>query len=426
MKKIHVFILTLCYCVLSQAYGQKAAIGFDNLQQKGDIPRLAWYSIPATETSLQRYQELKDAGITTSCTFFPSINEVEKALEIAHQVGIKLVISCPELKANPESTVKRFMKNEAVAGYFLRDEPSRSEFSELAQWVKRIQAIDSSHFCYINTLPIYAENWQFETLKEQDSLVSTTYKEYLTSYIKEVPVPFISYDAYCIIGDSLRANYYENLEIVAEEAKKVHKPFWAFALTTGSSVPVNFPPPTLAELRFQAYSILAYGAQCVQYFTYWTPNPEETGIWDFYKGPIGLDGKRSVTYDRLKQLNEEVGNLSGVFYRGRVLSVKHMGKSIPKGTQRLQKLPPGIKVLDTHGAGALVSTIENGNNIYTVIVNRSFTKVLPLTIYGDDGLKRVLKNGTIVPADLYSTSMEVDPGDVVIYAIARSVNDNRK
>ncbi len=223
--------------------------GAEKLPSKGTIPRLAWYSVPAKETNLQRYEELKEAGITINFSFFQSMADAEQSLNMAQKVGIKVVLSCPELRTEPEKTVKKFMNHPAIAGYFLRDEPSRSEFADLAKWAKRVQSVDDKHFCYVNTLPIYAENWQFETATEQDTLTSLTYREYLKTFIKEVPMQFISYDAYCIIGDSLRANYYENLEIMADECKQVGKDFWAFGLTTGSSLPVNFPPPTLAELR---------------------------------------------------------------------------------------------------------------------------------------------------------------------------------
>lgn len=391
--------------------------GAEKLPSKGTIPRLAWYSVPAKETNLQRYEELKEAGITINFSFFQSMADAEQSLNMAQKVGMKVVLSCPELRTEPEKTVKKFMNHPAIAGYFLRDEPSRSEFADLAKWAKRVQSVDDKHFCYVNTLPIYAENWQFETATEQDTLTSLTYREYLKTFIKEVPMQFISYDAYCIIGDSLRANYYENLEIMADECKQVGKDFWAFGLTTGSSLPVNFPPPTLAELRLQIYSILAYGAQGVQYFTYWTPGPEENNVWDFYKGPIGLDGKRTVTYDRLKQMNEEVKNLSGVFYGSKVLSVRHTGEATPKGTRRLSKLPEGIKVLDTNGASAAVSTLQNGKNTFVVVVNSSFKKSMQLTIFGDENLKKVLKDGTVVPASFYTSTMEVEPGDAAIYMI---------
>jgi len=37
------------------------------------------------------------------------------------------------------------------------------------------------------------------------------------------------------------------------------------------------------------------------------------------------------------------------------------------------------------------------------------------TIYGDESLKRVLKDGTVVPAGAYESSMELDPGDIAVY-----------
>ncbi|MBX2924501.1 MAG: hypothetical protein KF746_20035 [Chitinophagaceae bacterium] len=384
------------------------------LSSREEIPRLAWYSVPASEISEQRYRELKEAGITITFSFFSSQKDAERSLAMAERVGVKVLLSCPELKTDPEATARKFMKHPALAGYFLRDEPSRSEFEELGKWMRRIQSVDKDHFCYVNALPIYAENWQFEYPKEPDFAVATTYTDYLTAFIQHIPAPFISYDAYCIIGDSLRANYYENLEVVAKASQKVNKDFWAFALTTGSSEPVNFPPPTLAELRFQVYSILAYGAKGVQYFTYWTPPVNETP-WDFHLGPIGLDGKRTVTYDRLKKINEEVSKLSGVFAGGKVLSVRHIGKTIPKATTRLEDLPPGIKALEMYGAEALVSTIQNGDHTYTVIVNRSFKKEISLTALGDEGLQKVLKDGMIVPAGWYSSHLTIDAGDIAIF-----------
>ncbi|MBO9620790.1 MAG: hypothetical protein J7539_17335, partial [Niabella sp.] len=76
MKHIHLLMMVLCSCMLSQALAQKEAQGGqEQLPSKGSIPRLAWYSIPASATSLQRYQELKEAGITISFSFFSSLND---------------------------------------------------------------------------------------------------------------------------------------------------------------------------------------------------------------------------------------------------------------------------------------------------------------------------------------------------------------
>ena len=57
-----------------------------------------------------------------------------------------------------------------------------------------------------------------------------------------------------------------------------------------------------------------------------------------------------------------------------------------------------IKVLDTNGAPALVSVLENGENSFLVVVNKDFLNSLNLTVYGDESVKKVLKDGTLVPA----------------------------
>jgi hypothetical protein len=87
----------------------------ERVSTKGQIPILAWYSIPASETTVARYQEMKDAGITLQFTGFPDIEAMQKALDVAEKVGIKMVVSCPELKTEPEKTVRRFMIHPAIS-----------------------------------------------------------------------------------------------------------------------------------------------------------------------------------------------------------------------------------------------------------------------------------------------------------------------
>ena len=85
----------------------------ERLKSDGEIPILAWYSIPANETTIERYQEMKEAGINHSLSFFSNIDEMQKALDVAEKAGVKMLVACPELKKEPEKTVNRF-KNLAI------------------------------------------------------------------------------------------------------------------------------------------------------------------------------------------------------------------------------------------------------------------------------------------------------------------------
>ncbi|MEA4916101.1 beta-galactosidase [Proteiniphilum sp.] len=399
MKKLLCVLILFC-CMMSIVVAQQK-------KEPAQIPILGWYGVSPKDNTVERFKEQKESGITHNFTFYKNAEELATALDAAQKAGIKVIAHCPELEKEPEKTVKRFMNHPALAGYFLRDEPGRADFPELGAWAKRIQKVDNSHFCYLNLFPVYAP---------PAALGTDTYREYVQQFIEEVPLQLLSFDHYPIILDEtgnriVRNGWYENLEIFSEEAAKAGKPFWAFALTVAHA---SYPIPTIEEIRLQVFSNLAYGAQGIQYFTYWTPGTDEG--FDFHHGPIDHDTrKRTEVFDRIKEMNREIRNLSKVFLNAKVVSIAHTGDIIPDGTKRQAKLPDVIKMFETEGEGAIVSILEKGNDSFLVIVNRDFKKSMKVRIEGDHSLQRVLKDGTVVPARAYINTLEVDPADLLIY-----------
>lgn len=375
----------------------------DRITNKTQIPILGWFSIPANYTSVDRYQEMKNAGFNISFSHLKTIAENELALNAAQKAGMKIVITCNELKTETEKTVSKFMNHPALAGYFLIDEPNAKVFDELGALAKKINTIDPNHFCYVNLFPNYADT----------ALLGTKdYRTYVNSFVNKVPLHFYSFDSYPLTNyPGIYKNWHQNLEIFADEAQKANKPFWGFAQST--LFDDTHEDISLATLRVQMFTNLAYGAQGLQYFTYWTPPANATET--FHGGPIGLDTKRSSVYDMLKQLNQEISNFSGVFMGSKVISVEQTGKNIPKGTVRLSQPPSPLIVLETSGEGAIVSVLENGKNRFIVIVNRDYRKIMSLTLLGEEKLKRILKDGSVVPANTYSATIEIEPGDIAIY-----------
>ena len=290
MRKLVLFMIVLFFA-LNNANSQ------ERLTSDGQIPIVAWYGIPASETNLMRYQEMKDAGITHQLTGFSNINEVQKALDVAAKVGVKLIVSCPELKSDPENTVRRFMNQPAVAGYHLIDEPAIGLFPELANWARKIQAVDNKHFCYVNLFP---------NVVDSATLGTSNYSKYVQECANQLPLQFFSFDYYPVLKDRLAESWFQNLETVSNVAKKAGKPFWAFALTTNYD-DAKVTPPTLAALRLQVYADLAYGAQGIEYFTYWSATSVNTPSSEDQRGaPISATGKRSGVYDRVKIMSEEI------------------------------------------------------------------------------------------------------------------------
>lgn len=365
------------------------------------IPIHAWIGPPDGETTVERYRELKDAGFTHSFSGFLDNDAMEAALDIAGNCGIKLFVSTPVLRKDPEGTVGRFKDHPALAGYHLRDEPNAKDFADLAAWTKTIRALDDEHFCYINLFPNYASSEQLGT---------ATYLEHVERFVGEVPVQVLTFDFYPIVGDKLRPQWYENLEIISQAARDAGKPFWAFALAVAHG---PYPIPTLSHLRLQVYSDLAYGAQGIQYFTYWTPKSTR---WNFHEGPIRIDGSRSRVYDLVSYLNREIQALSGVFNGSRVVSIGHTGAAIPQGTRRFEAMPP-FYTLETKGEGCLVSLLEKDSTSFLAIVNRSLRDNAKVSVTADIAadVQRVMKDGAIRPLDVLGTAFELEPGDIALF-----------
>ncbi len=372
---------------------------------KPSIPIHAWFSIPSEFTSTERYRELAGAGFTTSMSSFPNLAAARKALDAANGTGVRLYITCPELASDPEGTVRGFMNHPALAGWHLTDEPNAKEFPRLAAWTKRIQAVDTVHPCYINLFPTYAN---------EEQLGTPTYKAHVDSFLACVPVPFLSYDHYPITSGGLRTDYYENLEIASNAARTAGIPLWVFSLAVAHD---PYPIPTEAELRLQVFSDLAYGAQTIQYFTYWTP---KSTTWNFHEAPIDTLGKRTPTYDRVRKINREIQSYAGIFKGAKVLGIGHTGSEIPKGTSRFESFAPFSDVT-TGGKGAVVSHIENGGMTYLVVVNRDYQNEMPLSINFDKDAKvrRIGKNGGKLAIGADKVTGSVPPGDMAVFRVGK-------
>jgi len=427
------FLILIVFCVVftsCKTINKKINAGNEELVfsmsvSKEKIPIMAWHGVK--EQTVARYLELKECGIDYNFTFHSNVEDLSLALDAAKAMGIKTIIYCPELISEPEKIVNRFKEHPALAGYFLNDEePIDSDFKNLGKLARRIQAVDNEHFCYVNLFGMSSE------------LEESIYRKYLQSCINEVSVQFLSFDIYPIqLNEGVRflySGWYRNLEVISDEARKSGKPFWAFALTTSHNTRWgNYPIPTIADLRLQVYSNLAYGAQGIQYFTYWTPSiiaeAMESFSEYFHDGPI-YNGIKTATWHTAQEMSMEIKALSNVFFGAQVIKVEHiatnaLGKEepVPAGTTRFDfanRLAEAsiIKKFNTIGeTNALVSFLKNGNKCYMVIINCNLEGGDNVTfrINGGIGLKLIKKDGKAVSAAFKSSKQTITPGDVLIY-----------
>lgn len=376
--------------------------GKDNIEEMewvtGEtIPIVSWYSVELAYSSLQAFQEVKDCGYTHSLsTVWGGVDSAAvynadllgRALDYAHEAGLKVIAGCYELNTEPEGVVSRFKDHPAVVGWHLKDEPTLQELKKTGEYGRRIKAVDDENFIYVNLRPADATYEQMGT---------TDYNEYLNEFIKEVPVDFISFDKYpCQIDESGKMYvldyWYDNLQIIADFSKAHGMDFWAFA--SG----VQFEPvqavPSLATLRLQMFTNLAYGAQGLQYFVF--------------------QNSTSPTYRMVKVVNKEIQNFAKVFLGAEVLSVTHTGDHIPVNTKRFQSAPAPITYFDTGDFGTVVSVLEKGNRQFFVVVNRDLNNSQPVTIETEEKVWQVTKHGTIrkIPGKV---TENLAPGDMLVY-----------
>lgn len=401
-----------------------------------DIPILAWHSIPGEFTSDASYQEMRDAGFTLTYTNFRGNNDdLKPALDAAEKAGIGIYLRCHDLEGNSttekrQAIVNAYKDHPALAGWFLWDEPTGKEIIEsMGQWRKDIIAADDSHICYANLLPDHPGGTVFQDMGFAD------YEGYLDFYIEKLSPAFLSYAYYPIVKDlegkaQLYADlWFPSLEKVSVKAKRERMPFWTFALSTAhtplhdpnrpnvENYDEHFPIPTIEHLRIQMWNNLAYGAQVLQYFTYWSPKRTEDSYFWYGGGPKESDGKTGPAYEVVKAMNIEIQKLRGVFNGCDVKWVRHTGETIPTGTKPLKDLPEGIGELTTARNGMTVSLLENQGFRFLVMVSRTIDENTVVTMKPTSNkVKRVMKDASIV--DLAEDGKyTVSAGDLLIFVL---------
>lgn len=372
------------------------------------FPILAWYSIrPDSAITRERYLEMADCGFNISFSHFSKRAEVQKALDACRGTGVMQMVTTGDLESNTAEVVNQFKNDEMVAGWFLRDEPVCDGFKALREFKDRILSADDQHCLYLNLLPNYVS---------PKDLQAKDYRDYVRRFVEEVNLGQISFDNYPIIEDgqrhtSVRSEFYGNLEDAMAVSQASGQPMWAFALSTAHD---PYPVATREILRLEVFSNLAYGAQCIQYFTYWNPG---RSTWNFNTAPISLDGQRTHVWYLVRSLNKEIQALAPVFLGAKVLDVSHTGETIPQQTHRLSSLPAPFTGLNPNDGAFIVSHMQNGEKNYLLIVNRDLHDAHAVQMERTGKAKQVIyeKQALCFRKAPSKISQTLGPGDYLLF-----------
>ena len=372
--------------------GSNTGSGAPIMEVPDEFILLTWTGIVDVNYAEWQLQKMVECGINTYLGWRETYDELEVILNAADKVGINVIVSSPELESDTKNMVERMTAHKSFYGYHIEDEPEVSEFPILADRINEILKYDKEHPCYVNVYPNWA--WGGEN----------GYISKLRSFLKEVPVPFLSFDNYPIKNVNgaieVRSDWYHNLEDIRTAAKEAKMPFWSFALALShGTAEASYPVPTLAQMRLQQFSNMVYGAVAFQYFTGW--------------GYIQNNKIVQKVFDIVKQVNSELKSMQKIFLGANIKGVWHTGDNIPSGTKKLNILPSGVTKLQTSSTGAVVSSFTNNGKNYMAVVNKNCEASMALTVgFKVDNVVTVAKGGAEAPVQ---ENYQIEAGDILIF-----------
>jgi hypothetical protein len=294
----------------------------------------------------------------------------------------------PDAAALVAAVVAAYGDAPALDGYVVADEPTTAQFARLQIAVAALRDDDPQRLAYINLLPDYV-------LPPQ--LGADSYADYLERFVAEVHPGLLSVDYYPFGKHKDRSTFFANLAALRETALRHDLPFLWITLAMPHG---PYRAPSEAEMSWQAFHALAYGARGVSYFTYWTPSPGDS---NHHRGL--LDGGRlTARYFQVQRLNRELRAIGGALTGWRSLAVADSRGEIatPLPIGPLAGVDGGDFTIGLFGDG--------GDGIAVLLVNRDYRDGATATLR--------LREGTPPPLELVdghwqrarSLSWVIEPG----------------
>lgn len=325
------------------------------------FPIMPWNSVPNDPKVIEK---IKECGFTVAGFVSP------ETLRTCREAGLKAIVSDARInnhdwtqldekvaRAKAIPAIRAVRENPSVYGYYLRDEPSAAMFPGLAVMAKLVREEAPGAWAYINLFPNYANAGQ---------LGAPNYEQYLEAFVTTCQPSQLSYDHYALMDDgSLRDGYWANLEQMRAVATRHGLPFWNIVLAVGH---FSYREPSAADLRFEAFSSLAYGARGLAYFTYFAPQ-----VGNYRGAAIDQFGHPTPTWGNMQNVNLQIQKLAPVLLELRSDDTYHFG-TVPSGCHG-----PGPDSLVTGiGGDFAVGDFSRADGTrYVMLVNKNLVKSIP-------------------------------------------------
>lgn len=352
-----IFLVTVLVFAVLVAFGQRKP------KEIGDEFQIGIFWAPVWEhTNLKQYKIIEDANVTYIQNVLGSLLDTEERnlemLRLAGKCNLKMFVAdsrVNEGKADIEAMINTYQKFRATSGYYVVDEPDLKGIEGAARKYKTILEFDSLAVPYVNLLPLWA---------------ISDYNTYVNQWVETCGsenLKYLSFDCYPFMADgSFRDSYYPNLDVIRKAGLKNNVKTSCYLQSVG--IPNVYRRPSVADLRLNVFSCLAYGIKNAVWFTYWTPtNRGEV----FTNAIIDSCGQKTDLYLPFKQLNRQMRQLGKTLIGLDAVNVYHTGTKIP---EEAEKLPSGFIVSPVNPETELIVTSfvqKTTQHKYVMIVNKS-------------------------------------------------------
>ena len=250
-----------------------------------------------------------------------------------------------------EKKAEMWYKDEPAFTHFLFvDEPGTAHYDELRKSMDAFRKHFPDIMPYINLLPMYANERQlaggawmapieyFETEKG-------SYKDYIDKYVEKIDTPYICVDIYpCMRKADPKCpekfpaeyipysykDYVKNIEIVADACRESGRDFWVYIQTCSWSREVREPGE--AEIRWQAYTMLSFGAKTLLYYILATLSCHTGASFD-------VRGDKTKNYFAIQRMANGLHKLSDLYVGYKNLGAFNVN-SDPEKTPYLEMYNP--------------------------------------------------------------------------------------
>jgi hypothetical protein len=247
-----------------------------------------WCGPPLGQLTDARAAEIAAAGfdvIGAPCEGMRSPALIRQALDVAARHDLTLMVSDPRVDlydplpadwpAQVSQAVADYAAHPGFAGYFLVDEPGADRFPDIAPVVAYLRLVDPAHLAYVNLLPDYVSPLAYG---------AGSYRDYVERYMEEVRPALLSVDYYPFRATADRDSFFSTLALMREQALAAGVP-WMLIIQAMPHGP--YRDPSEAEMAWQIFHAMAFGARGLSYFTYWTPvHVEGAADWQFRRGLV--------------------------------------------------------------------------------------------------------------------------------------------